>query len=175
MCKQKEITDGLNIVTDYMNFNYYLDEYNRAVYPMLDNNYTKSIVYGLLNNPGLFFLNNKNVYYIGYYLPVWRCILFNFNQGNYKKVFENYGLIPPSEDFIKSLIIHLKSSKLIGKYVAKYLKYKIHKNIQYIFFDYIDNFRLFDENLVLNENFGESIVCSFDKKAIEINNRLIVK
>ena len=170
MCKQKEITDKLNIVTDCMNFNYYLDEYNRAVYPMLDNNYTKSIVYGLLNNPGLFFLNNKNVYYIGYYLPVWHCILFNFNQGNYKKVFENYGLIPPSEDFIKSLIIHLKSSKFIGKYVAKYLKYKIHKNIQYIFFDYIDNFRLFDENLVLNENFGESIVCSFDKKAIEINN-----
>lgn len=170
MCKQKEITDKLNIVTDYMNFNYYLDEYNRAVYPMLDNNYTKSIVYGLLNNPGLFFLNNKNVYYIGYYLPVWHCISFNFNQGNYKKVFENYGLIPPSEDFIKSLIIHLKSSKFIGKYVAKYLKYKIHKNIQYIFFDYIGNFRLFDENLVLNENFGESIVCSFDKKAIEINN-----
>lgn len=170
MCKQKKITDRLNIVTDCMNFNYYLDEYNRAVYPILDNNYTKSIVYDLLNKPGLFFLNNKNVYYIGYYLPVWHCILFNFNQGNYKKVFENYGLIPPSEDFIKSLIIHLKSSKFIGKYVAKYLKYKIHKNIQYIFFDYIDNFRLFDENLVLNENFGESIVCSFDKKAIEINN-----
>ena len=170
MCKQKEITDKLNIVTACMNFNYYLDEYNRKLYSKLGDNYKNNFFYDLLNKPGLFFLNNKNVYYIGYYLPVGPFISFNFNQGNYKEVFENYGLILPSEDFIESLIIHRKSSKNIGKSLAKYLKYKIHKNIQYIFFDYIDNFRLFDENLVLNENFGESIVCSFDKKAIEINN-----
>ena len=43
----------------------------------------------MLNKPGLFFLNNKNVYYIGYYLPVGPFISFNFNQGNYKEVFEN--------------------------------------------------------------------------------------
>ena len=172
MCKQKGITDKLNIVTACMNFNYYLDEYNRKLYSKLGDNYKNNFFYDLLNKPGLFFLNNKNVYYIGYYLPVGPFISFNFNQGNYKEVFENYGLILPSEDFIESLIINRKSLKNIGKSLAKYLKYKIHKNIQYIFFDYIDNFRLFDENLVLNENFGESIVCSFDKKAIEINNNI---
>ena len=39
MCKQKGITDKLNIVTACMNFNYYLDEYNRKLYSKLGDNY----------------------------------------------------------------------------------------------------------------------------------------